>query len=161
MTTTSPNRHPALRGRRPTGERPARMTRRRWSAWTAAWTGGAVLAVANGTVRELVLVPWLGATGARQVSTLALVLLLAGYIWWLCRRLPLPTVRVALRVGVLWVVLTLGFEFGLGHYVQGKPWATLLADYDLSAGRIWLLVPLWTLVAPAVTTWLQGRGGRR
>jgi uncharacterized membrane protein len=133
------------------------MTRRRWATWTAAWTGGAVLAVANGALRELVLVPWLGDTAARQASTLTLMSLLGGYVWWLCRRWPLPTQTAALRVGGCWVLLTVGFEFGLGHYVEDKSWAVLLADYDITAGHIWLLVPIWILIAPAVMTWLQNR----
>jgi hypothetical protein len=125
--------------------------------WVAAWAGGAVLAVANGTLRELLLVPVLGSEAARQVSTLTLMLLLGVYVWWLCRRWPLPTSVSALTVGAIWVLLTIGFEFGLGHYVEGKSWASLLADYDVSAGRIWLLVPLWTLVLPAAMTWLARR----
>ena len=29
-------------------------------------------------------------------------------------------------------------------------WATMLADYDLSRGRIWLLVPIVTAVLPRI-----------
>ena len=32
------------------------------------------------------------------------------------------------------------FELGFGHWVAGHPWSRLLADYDLLAGRIWVLV---------------------
>jgi hypothetical protein len=38
--------------------------------------------------------------------------------------------------------LTVLFEFGFGHYVMGTPWHVLVADYNLLAGRVWLLVPL-------------------
>jgi hypothetical protein len=43
----------------------------------------------------------------------------------------------ALFVGpsaALWLATTLGFEFGLGHFVAEKRWSTLLADYDRCAG---------------------------
>jgi len=53
----------------------------------------------------------------------------------------------------VWLLLTLAFEFGFGHYVFGKPWSVLLADYRLDQGRIWTLVPVITLLAP----WLAGR----
>jgi hypothetical protein len=33
----------------------------------------------------------------------------------------------------------------------------MLADYDLGAGRIWILVPIWTAVAPAVVRSAQLR----
>lgn len=48
--------------------------------------------------------------------------------------------RGALKVGALWLVLTLAFEFLAGHYLFQKPWAVLLQDYDLSWGRIWVAV---------------------
>ncbi len=54
----------------------------------------------------------------------------------------------ALELGALWLGLTLLFEFGTGHYIAQKPWAELLADYNLLRGRIWVLVPLVTFVAP-------------
>ena len=61
------------------------------------------------------------------------------------------TARQAVAVGALWVGLTLAFEFGVGHYGFGNPWAELLADYDLRRGRIWILVLLTTLLAPLLT----------
>jgi hypothetical protein len=42
------------------------------------------------------------------------------------------------------------FEFGWGGLVEGLSWATMLADYDVTAGRIWVLVPIWTALAPVV-----------
>jgi hypothetical protein len=44
--------------------------------------------------------------------------------------------------------MTLGFEFLAGHYLFGKPWPVLVADYNLLRGRVWLFVPLVTLLAP-------------
>jgi len=120
-----------------------------WRLWLLAWTGGAVLAVANGTMREYGLSRLLDEESARQLSTLTLLLLLTGYIWMLEQRWPLTSARTAVLVGAAWVVLTVGFEFGLGHFVEHKSWGTLLADYHLTEGRVWLVVPLWTLLAPA------------
>lgn len=55
------------------------------------------------------------------------------------------------------LVLALAFEFGVGRYVDGLSWQHLLADYDLSRGRLLLL--LWgTLAAvPFVLTRLLDR----
>jgi hypothetical protein len=36
-----------------------------------------------------------------------------------------------------------------GHYAFGHAWETLLADYNLLRGRVWLLVLATTFVAPA------------
>ena len=72
------------------------------------------------------------------------------YVWMLQRRWPIQTARTALAIGAAWAVLTLSFEFGFGRYVVGQSWAELPEAYNLANGRLWVLVPLWTLVAPAV-----------
>jgi len=81
-------------------------------------------------------------------------------VWVLHRRVPLPDTGTATAVGGVWALLTLGFEFGFGHYVLGTPWAELLADYDLSRGRIWVLIPIATAAAPALVRAVQTRRAR-
>ena len=58
-----------------------------------------------------------------------------------------PSARDLLKVGLLWVVLTLLFEFGMG-WVSGASWEAMIADYGLGRGRLWPLVLLAILVAP-------------
>jgi hypothetical protein len=62
----------------------------------------------------------------------------------------------ALTVGVLWLVLTLAFEFLIGHYVLEKPWTALLEDYDIRRGRIWVAVLVMVLLAPLWSARLKG-----
>ena len=133
------------------------LARRTWRPWLAAWLGGAVLAVANGGVRDLGLRRVMGEVSARQVSTLTLLILLTGYMWLLHRRWLIAQERTALAIGLTWVTMTLVFELGLGHYVEGKSCATLLEDYDITAGHIWIVVPLWVAVCPAAVRRLQAR----
>jgi hypothetical protein len=54
-----------------------------------------------------------------------------------------------LLAGLLWLVLTLVFEFGFGRW-RGKSWEQLLADYDLAKGRLWVLIPVFTSLAPYI-----------
>jgi hypothetical protein len=61
-----------------------------------------------------------------------------------------PKTGEALAAGFLWLALTLAFDFLFGHFVDGHTWARLLADYDLAAGRVWVLIPLWVGLAPWV-----------
>jgi hypothetical protein len=128
-----------------------------WRTWGPAWLGMLALAFANGTVRVAGYQPLVGETAARQIATAVLIALLGGYVWLLQRRVPLPDASTAYAVGGLWALLTLGFEFGFGHYVAGTAWSELLADYDLSRGRIWVLVPIATVLAPAVVHAVQAR----
>ena len=109
-----------------------------------------VLAVFNGALREALLTPNLGDTVGRQLSTLSLLALFAVWFWYLHRRWPLSTARQAWLVGVVWLVVTLAFETFMGRVLGDKPWTEVFEDYDVLAGRIWILVPLWTLVGPYV-----------
>jgi hypothetical protein len=115
---------------------------------TLIWLGILVLASGNGAVRDLVLAPRLGDPLARAISTLVLCGLILLVTWRSIRWIGPRSRRDALIVGLLWLVLTLAFEFLAGHYLFGKTWATLLEDYDLSRGRIWILALLTTLAAP-------------
>lgn len=114
----------------------------------AVWLGILALAVGNGALRDGVIAPRIGEVPGRAVSTVilaGLVLLVARItIRWI-RPLSSPG---AWNVGIFWVALTLAFEFLAGRYLFGNSWERILSDYDVTRGRIWLLVPLVTLVAP-------------
>lgn len=114
------------------------------------WCGLLVIASINGIAREAVLIPRLGDVAGRAVSTLALSALIVNVTWisigWIAPQSPAQ----AWAVGVIWVCLTLAFEFLAGHYLFHNPWSRLLEDYNLVAGRIWILVLITTLVAPRV-----------
>jgi hypothetical protein len=58
-------------------------------------------------------------------------------------------------LGVLWVGLTLAFEFLAGHFLFRVPWSRLAADYNVARGRIWMLVLVATLVAPTLALYLR------
>jgi hypothetical protein len=66
------------------------------------------------------------------------------------------TIQDAWTIGIIWVVLTLAFEFLGGHFLFGKPWQELLADYNLFAGRIWVMVLIVTLMTPVIAFTRRG-----
>jgi hypothetical protein len=114
------------------------------------WFGLLILAILNGGFREALLVPRFGRGVGQPLSTVMLSLLIAGLGWialpWIAPR----TLQDAWTVGILWVVLTLAFEFLGGHFLFGKPWPELFADYNIFAGRIWVMVLIVTLMTPIV-----------
>lgn len=118
-------------------------------AWALAWCGIAGAAVANGGLRERVLVPRLGTLRAHQVSTGLLVATIVATASVLQRTHALPDHRAAQRVGLGWCAGTLAFELGVGA-VRGLPLSDLVADYDLRSGRVWAFVPLTMGVAPVL-----------
>lgn len=107
-----------------------------------------VLASAIGFAREAWLKKHFPDLQAHQLSTVLLAVLFTLFTWFVVHTWPPASGLQALQVGLLWLLLTLLFEFGFGHYVSGKPWAILLAEYNLPAGRIWALIPVLILVLP-------------
>ena len=127
-----------------------------WRAWFIAWLGGSVLGIVQRRRREPVYKDEVGDRTAHYISTATLIVLLALYFWMLDRRWPLPAFPDALLIGLAWALLTASFDFGFGHYVDRKPWSELARDYDLGAGRVWILVLAWVALGPSVV-----RGIRR
>ena len=84
--------------------------------WVTAWSGMALLGVANGVSRALY-EKRLGEPRAHQVSSATLVAAVLPYAAAMERRWPLPTADAATRAGLTWVGLTVAFEFGFGRYV--------------------------------------------
>ena len=119
-----------------------------WTRAIVVWFGLLVLAFANGAVREVTLVPALGDNIAHAISSVTLSTAIAVLAWMTIGWIAPASSGAAWQVGLLWLALTLAFEFLAGHYVFGNPWSRLLADYDVLRGRIWIVVLLTTLCAP-------------
>ena len=60
------------------------------------------------------------------------------------------------EIGFLWLALTLAFEFTMGLVVMKKPFRETLRDYNLAAGRVWILFLAWITAAPWVFLRLFG-----
>lgn len=112
-----------------------------------AWFPMLLLAVLNGIFREAVVKKRLNDLQAHQVSTFTLIVLFAFYIHQVIKRFPPASATQAIFIGILWVILTLLFEFGFGR-LRGNSWKKLLEDYNIFKGHLWVLIPLWVLIAP-------------
>ena len=117
------------------------------------WLLIAVLANLNGALRQFVINPLSNEGAGHVISTLMLAGIVLLTTWLTIGWMRPSTAGEAWTIGAVWLLLTLAFEFGFGHFVFGKPWSVLLADHRLDQGRIWTLVPVITLLAP----WLAGR----
>ena len=114
------------------------------------WILLAVLAVLNGIVRELVLIPRISEYPGHVASTVSLVAIILVLTWLFFGWTAVEYDRLQLlAIGGVWVVLTVGFEFLVG-YVEGTPVSVTLGQYDLLAGQVWVFVPLALLIAPQV-----------
>lgn len=119
------------------------------------WLAILVMAVLNGLVREYLLAPALGAVAGMVLSGV----LLAGLVF-VMTYLALPWLgrRSGWQWGVMglgWLMLTLGFEFGFG-LGRGLTSEVLLQAYTFRGGNLWPLVLLVTAVSPWLAARLRG-----
>ena len=114
------------------------------------WVALVPIAVANGALGEVAFAPRMSQTVAHALSSvtlsMAILILTRLTIAWMK---PAATAD-AWKIGLLWLALTVAFEFLAGHYLFGTPWAELQANYDVFAGQLWILVLMTTLMAPVV-----------
>lgn len=123
-----------------------------WGRAIAIWL--LILAAESiaGTIRRIWLVPALGEHTAHQIGVVAASLLILFIAWLTARWLDARPFKAQLQVGVLWVVLMLAFEFGVGFAI-GYSLPQMLVEYDLSRGGLMGLGVVVLLFAPAFAAW--------
>ena len=107
------------------------------------WLMLAGIAIAAGILREMWLTPRIGELPAHQAGTVLVTTTFLAAIAGFVRRMRVQPDE-ALVIGGGWLLGAVAFEFGFGHYVDGLSWSRLLADYDVTHGRLLLL--LWLAV---------------
>lgn len=108
-----------------------------------------VIAFANAALRELVFVKHFSEFRAHQFSTITLIILCSIYVWFVSQPLDIQNTKQAFLIGFVWVVLTVVFEFSLGR-LTNKSWEHLFRDYNILAGRIWLVFLLCLFLLPYI-----------
>lgn len=115
-----------------------------------------MLAVLNGGLREVVLIPTLGSVVGLMLSgiLLAVLILLVVYL-----TLPWLNVRSCgglVVLGLGWLAATLVFEFSLG-WLSGKGTAEILGAYTFRGGNLWPAVLAVLVAAPWLAAQARGR----
>lgn len=111
------------------------------------WLPMIVLAFANATIREIWLIKYYSELRASQLSTISLVLFCAIYIWFIMPVLNIQNSIQAFLIGLIWVILTIVFEFALGR-LTNRSWEFLLQNYNVAEGRLWPLFLLCLFLFP-------------
>ena len=118
--------------------------------YVIAWIPLVFIAIANGLLRENIIANHVAELTAHQISTATFLLIFSIYTWFLLNTWAPTSTTAAIHIGLLWLGLTIAFEFLFGHYVAGHSWARLLHDYNIFAGRVWILVLIWICLAPYI-----------
>ena len=122
------------------------------------WFVFLVIAFGVGAVRESLLRPRIGEPRAHVIGTLIAVALIMLVTYAFARQIHEScSISDLILIGVIRRFMTVAFEFGFFHYVMGKPWETLLADYNVLRGRIWVLVLATVLLGQIIVGTLVSR----
>lgn len=111
------------------------------------WFPMLAIAILNGALRDLWYKNFIGELMAHQLSTITLILFFGLFIGFVFQRYPPSSSLQAILIGIMWVMMTLAFEFGFGLW-RGNSCSRLLQDYNVIEGRLWIFIPLWVMFAP-------------
>ena len=110
----------------------------------------------HGTLRQLFLAPLVGDFTARRMAFFTGMLLIfltaCLFINWVRARNSIQL----FSIGLLWAILTLLFEFGLGFFVLGYSRERMFEDYDVSRGGLMGFGIAFMVFAPFLAAKLRG-----
>lgn len=102
-----------------------------------AWYTMLALAIANGGFRQITFGKHMPELRAHQLLTAIGSVIMGIFIWFVVQFWPPTSSSQAVSIGLVWVVLTVAFEFGMGRFLMHCPWRQLFGDYKLAVGRVW------------------------
>ena len=111
----------------------------------------------HGILRSAFLAPMIGDIRARQfsvlVGSLLILVLTLIFVGWI----KASALHQLIVVGIMWVVLTVGFEIVLGRFVMGVTWERIASDYNIAQGGLMIFGLLIMLLAPLMMAKLRGK----
>ncbi len=104
----------------------------------------------NGTVRQLVIAPMISDLPARRVSFAVAIVLITAITFLFIKWIRASGYAELLALGGVWVLLMLGFEFGVGHFVFAMPLDLIASDYDPRRGGLMTFGMLYLSIVPSI-----------
>jgi hypothetical protein len=111
----------------------------------------------HGTLRQIFLAPLIGDFTARRIAFFTGMLLIFLIAFLSVRWIKAENAKQLLSVGLMWAILTLAFEFGLGFYVLNYSRERMFEDYDVSRGGLMGFGILFMVFAPYLAAKLRDR----
>jgi len=121
----------------------------------AVWLVLIAVEFIHGTLRIIFVVPVVGGFRARQIGVFTGSILILAVAYLFVPWLHAESTRSLLQVGLLWVVLTVTFEFSFGHFVFRRSWQDLASDYDIVHGGMLAIGMVVLTLSPVVATRLR------
>lgn len=116
------------------------------------------IAIFNGVIRETTYKKVVGDPAAHQISTLLAAVAFLSMVYLLRGKdfVDLDFLNLFL-IGSGWMVMTVLFEFGFGHFIDKLSWEKLLSDYNILKGRVWSLFLITELITPLLVKFIYRR----
>jgi hypothetical protein len=124
-----------------------------WARAITVWLLVMVVEFVHGTLRWILLRPHVGDFRSGQIGVFTGSVLFLLVVYFCEPWMKLRSAADCLRVGALWLGMTLAFEWSFGHYVMGRSWESIAAEYNLLRGG---LMPIG-LVIFAMSPWIAWR----
>jgi len=122
----------------------------------AVWLVLILAETVHGILRGIFLVPRVGEFRSSQIGVLTGSVIILVLTWLFVRWIGASRSSHLLGIGLLWLCLTLAFEFLFGHFVVGASWERLAADYNLLQGGLLPLGMIFLIFAPLIAAKLRG-----
>ena len=117
------------------------------------WLSITPLAILNGGLREYVLLPRLGAI-AVPISGILLTLCIIVVSYIFLPRLGSAKKSTYVKMGIIWLIATVVFEFMVG-VVTKTPLSEMLRAYDFTTGNLWLFIVIFIGFVPTIVAKLK------
>lgn len=114
----------------------------------AVWLIIIVAESIHGTIRQLFLSPIVGDFPARRIAVFSGMILIFFITYIFIRWIDAPSFKSLFAVGLMWVMLTVLFEFILGFFVFDYTRERIFEDYNLTRGGLMGFGLLFMFFAP-------------
>jgi hypothetical protein len=124
-----------------------------WGRALTVWLLVMAAEFVHGILRWIYLRPHVGDFRSGQIGVFTGSALFLVIVYFCGRWMRMRSGNDALRIGALWVGLTLAFEWSFGHYGAGRSWESIAGEYNLLRGG---LMPIGLAIFGA-SPWLAYR----
>lgn len=121
-----------------------------WMRIIGTWLVLALAMMFNGIFRETVLRRSVAGRGADAASAVLGIIIILVVTWLLFPPLAGLGAGQLLEISIVLVALTVGFEFAVGRWIDGKSWQALLENYAIWRGHLWPIVLLTLAITPFI-----------
>ena len=106
-------------------------------------------AILNGILREYIISENIGDYFGHVISVVILSFIIFILTFYFLKSISIPYKNIDLwLIGIMWLTMTVSFEFIFGYFIIGHSINFLLADYNILKGRLWIIILIITLISP-------------